>query len=84
MGEISAHITLENSGDRDHFRRGYGQESHIRRSTIDAIVDTGAVTECYARRDQSGLPASRKEAPPGQEPRRQGFGVDLQGSWAGV
>ena len=44
MGEIHADVTLENPGDRDHFRRGYGQESEIRRSTIDAIVDTGAVT----------------------------------------
>ena len=44
MGEIHADVTLENPGDRDHFRRGYGQESEIRRSTIDAIVDTEAVT----------------------------------------
>ncbi len=44
MGEIHADVTPENPGDRDHFRRGYGQKSNIRRSTIDAIVDTGAVT----------------------------------------
>ena len=44
MGEIHADVTLENPGDRDHFRRGCGRESDIRRSTIDAVVDTGAVT----------------------------------------
>ena len=43
MGEILASVALENPGDRDHFRRGYGEDSDIRRSTVDAIVDTGAV-----------------------------------------
>ena len=43
MGEIHASVALENPGDRNHFRRGYGQESDVRRSTVDAIVDTGAV-----------------------------------------
>ena len=43
MGEINASVVLENPGDRDYFRRGYGQESDVRRSTVDAIVDTGAV-----------------------------------------
>ena len=44
MGEIHADVTLENPGDRAVVDRGYGQESDIRRSTIDAIVDTEAVT----------------------------------------
>ena len=44
MGEIHADVTLENPGDRAVVERGHGQESDIRRSTIDAIVDTGAVT----------------------------------------
>ena len=44
MGEIHADVTLENPGDRPVVERGHGQESDIRRSTIDAIVDTGAVT----------------------------------------
>jgi clan AA aspartic protease len=43
MGEIAVNITLENAGDRVVFERGYAEESAIRRSTIDAIVDTGAV-----------------------------------------
>ena len=44
MGEIHAQLTLENTGDRAHFRRGHGDESEIRRSTVDGVVDTGAVT----------------------------------------
>ena len=44
MGEIRADVTLENPSDRAVVDRGYGRESDIRRSTIDAIVDTGAVT----------------------------------------
>ena len=43
MGEIVVAVELENPGDRDHFERGYGQVSDIRRSTIEAIADTGAV-----------------------------------------
>ena len=43
MGEIAVNVVLENTGDRDHFERGYGQESDIRRTSVEAIVDTGAV-----------------------------------------
>lgn len=44
MGEIHAEVTLENADDRAYFRRGGCRESEIRRSTVDGIVDTGAVT----------------------------------------
>ena len=44
MGEIHAEVTLENAGDREYFRRGDRTESDIRRSIVDGIVDTGAVT----------------------------------------
>ena len=44
MGEIHADVTLENAGDREYFRRGDRAEADIRRSTVDGIVDTGAVT----------------------------------------
>ena len=44
MGEIRADVTLENAVDRGVFDRGHGDEAHIRRSTVDGIVDTGAVT----------------------------------------
>ena len=43
MGEITVSVTLENPNDRAVFERGYGEESAIRRSSLDAIVDTGAV-----------------------------------------
>ena len=36
MGEFHADVMLENAGDR--------AEADIRRSTVDGIVDTGAVT----------------------------------------
>ena len=44
MGEIHTDVTLENAGDREYFRRGDRAETDIRRSTVDGIVDTGAVT----------------------------------------
>ena len=43
MGEITVNVTLENPIDRGVFERGGGEESAIRRSSVDAIVDTGAV-----------------------------------------
>ena len=43
MGEIVVDVELENPGDRALFERGYGRESDIRRSTVEAVVDTGAV-----------------------------------------
>ena len=43
MGEITVNITLENPIDRGVFERGESEEAAIRRSSIDAIVDTGAV-----------------------------------------
>ena len=42
MGEIVANVELENSGDRALVERGYGQERQVRRSSVDAVVDTGA------------------------------------------
>ena len=43
MGEITVNVTLENPIDRGVFERGDGEEAAIRRSSLDAIVDTGAV-----------------------------------------
>ena len=43
MGEIVAKVELENPGDRALAQRGYGPESGVRRSSVDAVVDTGAV-----------------------------------------
>lgn len=43
MGEITVSAELENAADRGRFEHGDCQESDIRRSTVEAIVDTGAV-----------------------------------------
>ena len=43
MGEIVTRVELENPGDRVLAERGFGQESQVRRSNVDAVVDTGAV-----------------------------------------
>ena len=50
MGEeIVVDIELENPGDRALFERGFGDESDIRRSTVEALVDTGAVMSMLPR-----------------------------------
>ena len=43
MGEIIVEIELENAGDRRLFEEGYRGEDEIRRATISAVADTGAV-----------------------------------------
>ncbi|MCY4119396.1 MAG: retroviral-like aspartic protease family protein [Acidobacteria bacterium] len=43
MGEVVVDVELENSADRAVFERGHGRASDIRSSTVEAIVDTGAV-----------------------------------------
>ena len=43
MGEIRASVTLENSIDREVVYRGHGVEADVRRTTVEGIVDTGAV-----------------------------------------
>ena len=44
MGEIRSNVSLENTVDRGVFDRGQGQETDVRRATIDGMVDTGAVS----------------------------------------
>jgi clan AA aspartic protease len=43
MGEIRTSVTLENISDRTIVEHGHGVEADIRRTTVEAIVDTGAV-----------------------------------------
>jgi hypothetical protein len=43
MGEIVVDAELENPIDRGVFERGYGKESDIRRTSVKAVVDIGAV-----------------------------------------
>ena len=44
MGEIHCDVLLENTDDRAVVNRGSGRETDIRHTTVDGIVDTGAVT----------------------------------------
>ena len=44
MGEIRASVTLENSDDRAVVDRGLGVETDVRRTTVEGIVDTGALS----------------------------------------
>ena len=44
MGEIRTSVTLENSGDREDVYRGHGVEADVRRTTVEGVVDTGAVS----------------------------------------
>ena len=43
MGEIRVKVTLENTGDREVAARGLGVEGDVRRTTVEGVVDTGAV-----------------------------------------
>ncbi len=44
MGQITVSVRLENTIDRGVFEQGFRDESSVRRTSVDAIVDTGAVT----------------------------------------
>jgi predicted aspartyl protease len=43
MGEIRTSVRLENTGDREYVHRGDRAEADVRRTTVEGIVDTGAV-----------------------------------------
>ena len=43
MGEIVVTAALENAVDRGGFEQGFRDESGIHRTSVDAVVDTGAV-----------------------------------------
>lgn len=55
MGEIVVAVELENPGDRDLFERGFAPESEIRRATVEAIADTGAVISLLPQNVVEGL-----------------------------
>jgi clan AA aspartic protease len=44
MGEVRTEITLVNIEDQADARRGYMPQDQVRRLTVNAVVDTGAVT----------------------------------------
>ena len=43
MGQIVVDVGLENSGDRELAKAGYLRETEVRRTTVKAVADTGAV-----------------------------------------
>ena len=61
MGEIVVAVELENPVDRAVVERGYGQESDIRRTTVEAIADTGVVISVLPRNvvERIGVPTQR-------------------------
>ncbi len=44
MGEINTTVTIENTADRAVCEAGFLEETKVRRTTTDLIVDTGAVS----------------------------------------
>ena len=44
MGEIRASVTLENRDDRGAVDLGLRVEADVRRTTVEGVVDTGAVS----------------------------------------
>lgn len=46
MGEVRTNVTIRNAGDEAMRRRGLLPEDQVRRVTVEAIVDTGAVRSC--------------------------------------
>ena len=61
MGEIVVAVELENPVDRGLFERGQGHESDIRRTTVEAVADTGAVISMLPRNvvERIGVPTQR-------------------------
>ena len=61
MGEIVVAVELENPVDRGLFERGHGEESDVRRTTVEAIADTGAVISMLPQNvvERIGVPTQR-------------------------
>ena len=61
VGEIVVDIELENAEDRSDARRGRIDEESVRRETIEAVADTGAVMLALPEDvvEQLGLPTLR-------------------------
>ena len=57
MGSVHATITLKNVKDMGYAKDGYIKESDIRSVTVNALVDTGAMTLCISEdvRQELGL-----------------------------
>lgn len=62
MGEIVAEIELENAGDHELVKTGHLREGDVRRATVKAIADTGAMMLTLPRDvvEQLGIDVVRK------------------------
>ena len=64
MGEVRTEVTLVNIGDKEVADRGYMPQDHVRRLTVNAVVDTGAWTLVINEetREKLGLRVKRTTA----------------------
>ena len=62
MGEIVTRVELENATDRGNVRDGLREEASVRRTSVDGIVDTGAVLSMLPQNvvERLGLPIHGK------------------------
>ena len=62
MGEIVTRVELENATDRGYVRDGLREEASVRRTSVDGIVDTGAVLSMLPQNvvERLGLPIHGK------------------------
>ena len=62
MGEIVTRVELENATDRGNVRLGLREEASVRRTSVDGIVDTGAVLSMLPQNvvERLGLPIHGK------------------------
>ena len=59
MGEIRARVTLENRDNRGAVRLGLRAEPDVRRTTVEGVVDTGAVSLVIPEEIATGSCGSR-------------------------
>ena len=62
MGEIVTRVELENATDRGNVRDSLREEASVRRTSVDGIVDTGAVLSMLPQNvvERLGLPIHGK------------------------
>ena len=55
MGLVYAEIDLSNAGDVYNFRKGLIPESEVKKVTVNALVDSGAINLCINETVQNQL-----------------------------
>ena len=63
MGLVYAEIDLSNAGDVYNFRKGLIPESEVKKVTVSALVDSGAINLCINEtvQNQLSLPVIEKQ-----------------------